>query len=295
MKTSKRAHSAPHRYTPSIMQRLPCNPLRCFARPPPRAFDLQPISSKGGRAKPLYKLFLWPWSNLSSSSARSNGFVLTLCFCLHSCPVLFEVINFEIFWQKKSLPVFQFIQESEKNKYKSGKLSCMLHIHSLFPLNWTPTFFLAVPRSFFWTHPYPPPPKKKIPIETQSLVAVLSSNQYWSGTWCSVCTNLNVCIGKLILLACYSLRPRLHEDDVKTKRKVCGKYPIWSFSDKATGACLHEDDARTFKDAFVWSDDEVELILSRVDDNQTSTCVDWDTVIRQVFSKCIEECASVCY
>ena len=41
--------------------------------------------------------------------------------------------------------------------------------------------------------------------------------------------------------------------------------------------------------AFVWSDDEVELLLSRVDDYKTSTCVDWDTVrlkqivIRQVF------------
>ena len=55
------------------------------------------------------------------------------------------------------------------------------------------------------------------------------------------------------------------------------------------GACLHEDDAGTFKDAFVWSDDEIELLLSRVDDYRTSTCVDWDTVrlkqivIRQVF------------
>ena len=85
------------------------------------------------------------------------------------------------------------------------------------------------------------------------------------------------------------LMPRLHEDDVKTKRKVCGWYPIRSSSDKAIGACLHEDDAGTFKDAFVWSDDEVELLLSRVDDYKTSTSVDWDTVrlkhivIRQVF------------
>ena len=59
--------------------------------------------------------------------------------------------------------------------------------------------------------------------------------------------------------AAFSLRPRLHEDDVKTKRKVCGVYPIRSSSDKAIGACLHEDDAGTFKDAFVWSDDQVEL------------------------------------
>ena len=45
----------------------------------------------------------------------------------------------------------------------------------------------------------------------------------------------------------------------------------------------------TFKDAFVWSDDEVELLSSRVDDYKTSTCADWDTVslkqivIRQMF------------
>ena len=62
-----------------------------------------------------------------------------------------------------------------------------------------------------------------------------------------------------------------------------------SSSDKAIGACLHEDDAGTFKDAFVWFGDEVELLLSRVDDYKRSTCVDWDTVrlkqivIRQVF------------
>ena len=59
--------------------------------------------------------------------------------------------------------------------------------------------------------------------------------------------------------------------------------------EKALGACLHEDDAGTFEDAFVWSGNEDELLLSRVDDYKTSTCVDWDTVrlkhivIRQVF------------
>ena len=54
-------------------------------------------------------------------------------------------------------------------------------------------------------------------------------------------------------------------------------------------ACLHEDDAQTLKNAFVWSNDEVELLLSRVNDYKTSSGVDWDTVrlkhivIRQVF------------
>ena len=71
-------------------------------------------------------------------------------------------------------------------------------------------------------------------------------------------------------LRCVSVTvlPRLHEDDVKTIR-----------------ACLHEDDAGTFKDAlaFVWSDDEVELLLSRVNDYKTSSGVDWDTVCLKHF------------
>ena len=65
-----------------------------------------------------------------------------------------------------------------------------------------------------------------------------------------------------------------------------------SYSDETIRACLHEDDAApagTLKDPSVWSDDEVELLLSRVNDYKTSSGVDWDTVrlkhmvIRQVF------------
>ena len=98
-----------------------------------------------------------------------------------------------------------------------------------------------------------------------------------------------------------TLRPRLHEDDVKTIRKVCGWYPIRSSSDKTIRGCLHEDDAGTFKDAFVRSDDDIELLLSRVNDYKTSPGVDWDTVhlkhfvIRQVFPNVSKERASPRY
>ena len=58
---------------------------------------------------------------------------------------------------------------------------------------------------------------------------------------------------------------------------------------------------RTFKDAFVRSDDDVECLLSRVNDYKTSPGVDWDPVrlkhfvIRQVFPNVSKERASPRY
>ena len=51
----------------------------------------------------------------------------------------------------------------------------------------------------------------------------------------------------------------------KRPLRVCGLS-----SDKTIRTCLHEDDPGMFKDAFVWSDDEVEFLLSRVNDHKTS-------------------------
>ena len=72
--------------------------------------------------------------------------------------------------------------------------------------------------------------------------------------------------------------------------------PLHSYVGAPSRACTEiqaQTDAQTFKDAFVWSDDKVELLLSRVNDvvdyRETSSGVDWDTVrlkhivIRQVF------------